>query len=337
MSFANPWALLIAPLFFLLLYLFRRRVRYVGYSSVANLEELRGLGRVLMRLPRQCWFIAVVFASIAIARPQTSFHETEFTIEGREIILAIDASFSMTGKAMETIKSAVKDFVKKRVNDLIGVTIYGTDAALIVLPTNEYTLIEKSIDKITPSQIGYRTAIGEGIFTSIMALIEEEIGDKFQIKDIRNSINKRQLDEYAMSLVREIGSQKNKLIVLFTDGIYNMGIAPERTLRLAQRLNIRVHVIAVEPSAETGIEPELAAQRIAALKKGVKSTGGYYFEAENYEDVNRFYDEVDKIESDKIVIETVTKKKEVYFYPAVASLVFLFGMIVVENIWLKIP
>lgn len=337
MSFANPWALLLIPLFFLLLFLFRRERRYVGYSSITNLNEARGFGKVLLRLPRRFLLFAVLLASVAIARPQTSYHETEFAVQGREMILAIDTSFSMTGEAMQTIKNAVKDFAKKRVNDLIGITIYGTDAALVILPTNEYSLIEKSIDRLKASQIGYRTAIGEGIFTSIMALIEKEMGDKFEIGKIKNSINKRRLGEYALSLVKEIGTQKNKLIVLFTDGIYNMGIAPERPLRLAQRLGIKVHVIAVNPSAETGVEPELAAERIAALKKGGESTGGHYFEAESHEDVQRFYNEVNKIEADKIIIETVSKKKDLFFYPAMASLIFLLGMIAVENIWLKIP
>ncbi|MGR3310058.1 MAG: vWA domain-containing protein [Candidatus Brocadiales bacterium] len=337
MSFANPWVFLLIPLFLLLLSLFKRERRYVGYSSIVNLNEVRGFGKFLMYLPRRFLFIVVLFASVAIARPQTSYQETEFAIHGREMILAIDASFSMSGEAMKTIKNTVKDFAKKRVNDLIGITIYGTDAALIVLPTNEYSLIEKSIDRIKASQIGYRTAIGEGIFTSTMALIEKEMGKKFEIGKIRNSINKRQLGEHALSLVNAIGTQKNKLIVLFTDGIYNMGMAPERPLRLAQRLGIRVHVIAVDPSAETGVEPELAAMRIAALKKGVESTGGHYFEAESHEDVQRFYDEVNKIEADEIVIETVSKKKDLFFYPAMASLIFLFGMIAVENIWLKIP
>lgn len=337
MSFANPWVLLFIPLFSLLLFLFRKERRYVGYSSTANLDEIRGFGRFLMHLPRRFLFIAVIFASVAIARPQTSYQETEFAVQGRETILAIDTSFSMTGKAMETIKSAVKDFAKKRVNDLVGIVIYGTDAALVVLPTNEYSLIEKSMDRIDASQIGYRTAIGEGIFTSLVALIEKETGDKFEIKKIRDSINKRQLGEYALSLVKEIGMQKNKFIVLFTDGIYNVGIAPERPLRLAQRLGIRVHVIAVKPSAETGVEPDQAAERIASLKKGAESTGGHYFEAESHEDVQRFYDEVNKIEADKIVIETVSKKKDLFFYPALAGLIFLFGMIAVENIWLKIP
>ncbi|HHT9125069.1 MAG TPA: vWA domain-containing protein [Candidatus Brocadiia bacterium] len=337
MNFANPFALLLIPLFFILLSLFRGERRYVEYSSTANLNEVRGFGKILLRLPRRFLLFAILFASVAVARPQTSYQETEFVLQGREMILAIDTSFSMTGKAMQAIKNAVKDFAKKRVNDLIGITIYGTDAALIVLPTNEYSLIEKSVDRIDASQIGYRTAIGEGIFTSITALIEKEMGNKFEIRKIRDSINKRQLGEYALSLVREIGTQKNKLIILFTDGIYNVGIDPERPLRLAQRLGIRVHVITVNPSAETGVEPNQAAERIAALKKGAESTGGHYFEGEKYEDVQRFYNEVDKIEADKIVIETVSKKRDIFFYPAMASLFFLLGMIAVENIWLKIP
>jgi hypothetical protein len=100
---------------------------------------------------------------------------------------------------------------------------------------------------------------------------------------------------------------------------------------------VKVHVVSVPASAETGVEHEQAAERTASLRKGVESTGGKFFEAENYEEVEQFYAEIDKIEKEKIIMETVVKKKDLFFVPTAISICFLLGMIVIENVWLKIP
>ena len=130
---------------------------------------------------------------------------------------------------------------------------------------------------------------------------------------------------------------KNKLVILFTDGIYNIGISPDRPLRLLKRMGIKAYVVAVKASDVTGVDPEVATQHIEELKEAVESTGGKYFHAENFEEVARFYDEIDSIEKDKIVIETVSKKKDLFIYPTCASLFFLLVSIFIENVWMRIP
>src|SRR3990172_8510361 len=307
MIFANPWLLLLL-IPFGLLYLFWRGGKYVGYSSLYHVKEAEGVKKALFHAPKPLFFGAVLFSIIAIAHPQTRYYTEETALRGREIILSIDTSFSMTGTAIETIKKIVGDFIKKRTNDLVGITIFGTDAALIVMPTMETQLLEKSLERVQASQAGYQTSIGEGLFTSITALFEKEMGKKFTIKELRNSINKEYLADYAISFIKEMEKRdilKNKLIVLFTDGIYNIGISPDRPLRLLKRMGIKAYVVAVKASDVTGVDPEVAAQHIMELKEAVESTGGKYFHAENFEEVAGFYDEIDSI--------------------------------VIENVWMRIP
>jgi Ca-activated chloride channel homolog len=340
MNLAYP-VFLLALIPFVFLIFLRKEKKYIGYSSVSHLKGTKSLKTFIRRLPKILCFIAIFFATLAFSKPQSNYHETAIIFQGREMILSIDTSFSMTGEAMRKIRDITKEFIKKRKNDLIGITIYGTDAALIVLPTWETPLLEKSLERIKPHQIGYRTAIGEGIFTSILALVEKDMGDEFEINSLRKSINKvKGLGKYALNFAKKVekkGSMKNKVIILFTDGIYNVGITPARPLRLAKRLRIKVHVVAVKSSGETGVEHEQAAERIADLKKGVESTGGKYFAAENYEEVEQFYEEIDRLEKDKIVAEKVVKKKDLFFFPTVISIGFLLGMVLIENIWLKFP
>ena len=339
MILANPWLLLLLIPFGIVCFFWREK-KFLGYSSLCHVREPAGFKKIVTKLPKPIFFGAVFFAIIAISHPQTKYYKEETTLRGREIVLSIDTSFSMTGTAIETIKKIVGDFIKKRPNDLIGITIFGTDAALIVIPTMETQLLERSLERVQASQVGYQTSIGEGLFTSITAMFEKEMGKKFTIKELRNSINKEHLGDYAVSFVKEMEKRqvlKNKLIILFTDGIYNIGISPDRPLRLLKRMGIKAYVVAVKASDVTGVDPEVAAQHIEELKEAVESTGGKYFHAENFEEVARFYDEIDKIEKDKIVIETVSKKKDLFIYPTCASLFFLLVSIFIENVWIRIP
>ncbi|MFN3466146.1 MAG: vWA domain-containing protein [Candidatus Brocadiales bacterium] len=362
MTLGSPWLLLLIPLLYLLLKVFGGR-SYLGYSSIRALPGLTPFKAVLARLPGLLWFMAVTFTVLGLCHPQSDLQETELTTQGLEMILAVDTSFSMTGHALEVVKGVIKDFIKRRSNDLIGITIFGTDAALVVLPTREYTLLENSLDRIQASQVGFQTAIGEGLFTSIMALVEADMGKEFEIQKIRDSIRTPQLGDYALRLAKRLGIKKNRVIVLFTDGIYNVGIDPTKPLRLASRLGIRVYVVAVEPSAETGVEPEQAAKRIADLSGGATATGGRYLKAGGVEELKKsasggldartiwtslspdaiygelegLYREVDAIERDKLFLERTTRKKDLYFYPALLGLASLLGMVAVENIWVRVP
>jgi hypothetical protein len=361
MTLGDPWLLLLIPFLYLLLKLFGGR-SYLGYSSIRGLPQLTPFKSVLVRLPGFFWFMAVVFVVLGLCHPQSDLQETEITTQGLQMILAVDTSFSMTGHALEAVKGVIKDFIKRRPNDLMGITIFGTDAALVVLPTREQSLLENSLDRIQASQVGLQTAIGEGLFTSIMALVEGDMGKEFEIHKVRDSLKGPQLGDYALRLARRLGLKKNRVVVLFTDGIYNVGIDPTKPLRLANRLGIRVYVVAVEPSAETGVEPEQATRRIAELQNGVDATGGKYLKAglveslkrqqgeldaraiwaslspeSIYGEVERLYREVDSIERDRLFLEKTTRRRDLYLYPAFLGLVSLLGMVVVENVWVRVP
>lgn len=339
MTLANP-CLLILLIPFALLYFFWKERKYVGYSSLYHIREPEGAKKAIGYLFKPVFFGALFLLIIAIAYPQTRYYKEDITLRGREIVLSIDTSFSMTGTAIDTIKKIVRDFIKKRPNDLLGIAIFGTDAALIVVPTMETQLLEKSLERVQASQVGYQTSIGEGLFTSIAALFEKEMGKQFTITELRKSINKEYLADYAINFIKEMEKRdvlKNKLIILFTDGIYNIGISPDRPLRLLKRMGIKTYVVAVKASDVTGVDPEIAAQHIQELQEAVESTGGKYFHAEDFEEVAKFYDEIDSLEKDKIVVETVSKKKDLYLYPTFAGIFLLFVSIFIENVWMRIP
>ncbi|KAB2831882.1 MAG: hypothetical protein F9K48_11540, partial [Candidatus Brocadia sp.] len=147
MTLANPLLLLLL-IPFAFLYYFWREKKFLGYSSLSCVKEPVGFKGTVIRLNKPVFFGAVFFAIVAIAHPQTRYYQEETALQGREIALSVDTSFSMTGTAIETIKKIVGDFIKKRSNDLVSITIFGTDAALIVVPTMETQLLEKSLERV---------------------------------------------------------------------------------------------------------------------------------------------------------------------------------------------
>lgn len=354
MSFANPLFLLVIILFVPLLLLLKRPKAWLEHSRGKYAYQMKGFKEVLRRLPGIFLVTAVILVTIDFARPLGGKYEEEFSFEGREMFNIVDTSNSMTGKAMETIKEVLIDFSQKRAKDkdLVGISVYaGTGmriddgrAAIVLLPTYDLRLIEKSIKRIKAKEmVGIYTSIGEGLFVTLVALLDKEMGDEFDIERLKASICSKD-KSYALELVNYIkrvkkAELKNKVLILFTDGCYNSGIDPAHVFWLMhkERLGIKTYFVAVKPSGATGLSEEDQIKHKKETIRGVLATGGQYFEAEEMGEVKKFYDEIDRIEKSKIVVEFKTVRKDLYFWPTLFALILVGAMVVVESVWLKIP
>ncbi len=353
LSFTDPWFFLAAVPFLFLFLLLRYRKAWLYHSRQGDAREVKGLKEVLRWLPKIFLVSAVILVTVAFTHLVGGEFEQEFAFDGREIMLVVDTSQSMTGKAMETIKEVLSDFAERRARyqDLVGVSVYaGTGrgkyqgkAAIVLLPTYDSRHIERAIQRIKAKEmVGVYTSIGEGLFISLIALLDKEMGDELDITRLKDSLVSRD-KTYALELVKYIKRTKeeelkNKVLVLFTDGAYNSGIDPADVFWLMhqERLGIRTYFVAVEPSSGTGLSAQEQAQRKRAIIRGVPGTGGQYFEAVEMDEVREFYAEIDRIEEAKTVVEFKTRQKDLYFWPVAIALILIGTMVVVETIWLKI-
>ena len=129
---------------------------------------------------------------------------------GIDIVLAIDASGSMRASGLsevresrfETVQRVVKDFIAKRLNDNVGIVLFG-DYAFIASPvTYEKEVVSTMVSYLQTGMAGDNTAIGEGIEQSVRAL--------------------------------SFSKAKTKIIVLLSDGEHNSGrISPSAAVKLA--------------------------------------------------------------------------------------------------------
>lgn len=86
--------------------------------------------KILMMMKYLGW----AFLILALARPQSSFKQTERTVSGIEIMLVLDVSASMqiidmgNRSRIDIAKETISNFVKGRQNDRIGFIMFSGNA-----------------------------------------------------------------------------------------------------------------------------------------------------------------------------------------------------------------
>jgi len=222
------------------------------------------------------WIVKIlIFISlcIALASPIVVDRDNPYNREGKDIVLAIDASGSMNssgfddesndGKRLsrfELTKTIASEFIKNRLGDNVGVVIYG-DFAFIASPiTYEKEIVVEMLGYTNQGMAGQNTAIGEAIAMSVRAF--------------------------------ETSIAKSKVIVLLSDGEHNSGsISPKDAIKLANEKHIKIYTIAIGHEGEAD---EVLLEMIA------KEASGEFFRAVTAKELKSVYAEIDKLESSKI-------------------------------------
>lgn len=190
------------------------------------------------------WIIKIIIfilLTVALSSPIIVDKSNPLNRFGKDIVLTIDASGSMNASGFdaenefsdskrlsrfELTKVIAKKFILNRINDNVGVVLYG-DFAFIASPiTYEKEIVVDMLEYLTQGMAGQNTAIGESIAMSVRAF--------------------------------KYSKAKNKIIVLLSDGEHNSGsISPKDALVLAKDYNIKIYTIAIG-EADSALLKEIA-------------------------------------------------------------------------------
>lgn len=281
LQLAHPWLLLLLPLPFLARLLpafaesreavrapfFDRLVEQTGQRPSAGAVVLRrNLGQKLL-LPL-VWSLAV----LAVARPQWVGEPIEKIESARDLMLVVDLSVSMEttdfideeGRAIDRlsgVKSVLRDFVKARQTDRLGLIVFGQAAFLQVPFTLDHDLFLQLQDELQIGMAGPRTMMGDAIGLAIRAF--------------------------------EASEAEQRLAILLTDGNDTESkVPPPKAAELAASAGITLHAIGVgDPTAagEAPLDEE-------ALRVIAETTGGRFFRAEDRSALGEVYREIDALE-----------------------------------------
>ena len=317
MEFANKeyFLLLLLLIPYLLWYfLFRRKTEPTMRMSDTNAYRFapKSWRMWLLHVPMVLRMLTFTLIVTAMARPQVHNSLETKTVEGIDIMISMDVSTSMllqdiSPNRLEAAKKTAAEFVAKRENDNIGLTIFAGEAFTQCPMTVEHstllTLLHNVRTDIAASGlIEDGTAIGMGLATSLTKL--------------QNS------------------KAKSRVVILLTDGTNNMGdISPATAAEMAKSMGVRVYTIAVGTDKVTTM-PNIVAGTVQyvpikseiderALKEIAATTNGNFYRATNSDDLRRIYNDIDKLEKSKLYEKIQSETHEGYQPFVIAPIIAL--------------
>ena len=127
---------------------------------------------------------ALLLLMLALAQPQRIGDLIPEKPEGREIVMLIDTSktmsiddFELNGQRVErlaVLKGVVSRFVEARQGDRFGVIVFGTTAATMVPPSFDRDLVTGMIQQVQVGSAGDNTALGDAIGLALKQLRERQ-------------------------------------------------------------------------------------------------------------------------------------------------------------------
>jgi Ca-activated chloride channel homolog len=263
--------------------------------------------------------LTLVLLVLALARPQSSWRTQQTTVEGIDIMIALDISGSMLAEdfrpnRMEAAKLTALEFIDNRPGDRLGMTVFSGQSFTLCPLTTDHRLLKELASGVSTGMVEDGTAIGDGLATAINRLRESQ----------------------AIS----------KVIILLTDGINNAGVIdPLTAAEIAALYDIRVYTIGVGSSGPVpypfqtpyGIQyqqVEIPVDEIL-LETIARMTGGRYFWADNQQKLEEIYAEIDRMERSKTDVTEFSRKND-EFLPLVLLAFLLLGLeIVLRLSWLR--
>ena len=323
MTFQNPeilWLLLIVPLLVAYYVWVGRQRATLLVSTLGSGRAPRTLRYWLRHLPQALRLISLSLLIVALARPVEEHAESETTIEGIDIVLAMDISGSMLAQdfrpnRIESAKNIASEFVADRQGDRLSIVAFAGEAFTQCPLTSDRSAVQTSLARLRSGIIDDGTAIGNGLATAINRLRES--------------------------------SSKSKVVVLLTDGVNNSGsMSPLMAADIAKNMGIKVYTIGVgrRGQAPTPVMDAFGNVGLAMMNVEIDEellreisslTGGKYFRAENAEALTKIYDEIDQMEKSKVEINDYISYEELYLGWLIWGLILLIAELLISRVVLN--
>ncbi len=289
-------------------------------------------GRLLLFLR----LLTVGLCIVALAGPRFANDHTETQASGIDIMLVLDLSWSMMaldmGKPAERISrfdiasQVLEDFIRKRPSDRLGLTVFSAVPYLASPLTLNHEWLIENLHRL---HVGLIRDLGTAIGDATAA------GAK-RLKALKDS--------------------KSRIVILLTDGDNNRGeIDPVPAAQLAAALGVKVYTIGIgieQPCMlyrfrpDTGkldldpqgnLQPGMMLQpaNYDVLGRMSALSGAKFYRATNRRELQRIYNEIDRLEKTEIKLRRFTTYRPLFQWPLLAALGLFSLELVVSNTRLR--
>ena len=304
-EFGQTWAFWLVPLpIFIALFLppVRQKRSALAAPFFKQLVEVTGQQagtgvRIARRRAIQlsAMILVWILVVLALASPQIVGEPEKKVKTARSFLLAVDISSSMLTRdwvssgerksRWDALRDVMNDFISRREGDRIGLVVFGSQAFLQAPFTADLETVRTLMYETEVGMAGQQTTIGNAIGLAVELF--------------------------------EADSVESCVMMLLTDGVDSgSDVAPVQAAALAARDSIRIYTIGMgDPSSGQGVD-ETELREIARL------TGGSYFLAQNPDELERVYAEMDELEPIEYEDESYRPTTLLFYYP-LAIAIFL--------------
>lgn len=278
-------------------------------------------------LPALLRIITFILVVIVLARPQTHNSWGRRTVEGIDIMLAMDVSTSMLAEDLkpnriEAAKGVASEFISGRPDDNIGLTIFAGEAFTQCPMTTDHASLISLLQNVR-TDIAARGLIEDG--TAIGMGLANAVG---RLKDSKT---------------------KSKVIILLTDGSNNMGdISPLTAANIAKSFGIRVYTIAIGSKTmapypmQVGGTTQYVNMRadvdVETLSEISSIADGHFYRATNTAELKKIYEDIDKLEKTRMDVKKFSKRYDAYQPFALAAFItMLLDILLMLVVFRRIP
>lgn len=249
------------------------------------------------------FFIGMILLLVALARPQKRNEMTNQSSEGINIMLVLDISDSMLIEDMEpenrleSAKLRIKEFIEKRISDRIGLVVFSGQSYTRIPLTLDYDLLLESVEMVkTSERIRKGTAIGVALANAVTRLQKSQ--------------------------------GESNVIVLLTDGENNIGsIDPVTAMSIAKDYGIKIYTVGIGKDGLAQLpvfrkfpngmvqkfyRPMHSTVNEELLTRMADETGGKFYRAEDSQNLNDVFSEIDQLEKTEVEVQKITSIAELF-------------------------
>jgi Ca-activated chloride channel family protein len=308
-SFGRPlflYAIGFIPLVFIFRFLIYNNFRFRFKVAPVDGNMSKSWTAWLRFVPGTLLSLALACVLLALSRPQTNQVFKEQLAQGIDIVLALDVSESMgiedlQPNRLEAAKGLAKKFISERRSDRIGLVAFAAQAYSVMPLTTDKSLLAASLNTFDFTMIEQGgTAIGNALGVSINRLRSSE--------------------------------SKSKVILIISDGNNTAGnIDPNTASTLAKAFQIKIYSILIGKAGRVpfGKNADGTLQMIdnsvdeSTLKTVARLTDGKLFKATDNAALLKVFQEIDKLETSPVKVNSYTIGTDYYAIYSAWALVFI--------------
>ncbi|MBT4518840.1 MAG: VWA domain-containing protein [Halieaceae bacterium] len=303
---AYPWALLLLllPLLMLLLPPYRESrgsVRVPFFDKLVELtDQSPNTGAMILKRDRAQHFL-VTFMWLALvtaaAKPQWVGPPIEQQKSGRDLMVAVDLSGSMTARdftlpsgevadRLEAVKYVLAEITARRSSDRLGLIVFGSAAYLQSPFTDDHMVWTQLLRETGIGMAGQSTVFGDSIGLAIKLFAESD--------------------------------SDNQVLIILTDGNdTGSTVPPVDAAKVAAAHGIRIYTIAIGDPTTLGEE----ALDIETIDRVSEVTGGHSFQAMDRVQLRQAHQTIAKLEPELYETISFRPRQSLHHLPIAAAVV----------------